>query len=55
MIEIIKRGTKAKADCRECGAVLRYEASDVQVAPTGVRRWIDCPQCEAEIVLVAKR
>lgn len=58
MIEIIKRGTKTKMTCKECGCLFSYEEEDIEVEPrnpyssyTIPKKKIRCPQCETVIIL----
>lgn len=64
MIEIIKKGTKEKCICKECGCVFTYEVEDIeeQYNHNDVPAWyrqikkiIRCPQCETVITLEATR
>ena len=58
MIEIIKRGTKTKITCKECGCLFSYEEEDIEIEKsnpysgyTVPKRKIKCPQCEIIIIL----
>ena len=62
MIEIIKRGTKKKHKCSECGCIFSYEDEDVMcdtvhnfvmfgVAGCAWEYSVQCPQCEEKIIL----
>ena len=60
MIEILREGNKMKIECKECGALLRYQVNDVRIeylAPGmgDMRKYIICPQCQGKIILEAKR
>lgn len=68
MIKIIKPGTLRKVTCNNCGAVLRYDATEDMKTENvesfigaGVKaykrqqQYIICPQCEYKIVLNAVR
>lgn len=56
MIEIIKHGTKQKTTCKKCGCLFSFENEDLKTRyenpNTGM---INCPQCNNEIVIFAKR
>lgn len=62
MIEIIQRGTKNKCTCANCGCIFSYEEEDIKhdgaysmdVLRTR-KSYINCPQCNKEITLVATR
>lgn len=58
MIEIIKKGTKKKCTCKECGCIFTYEDEDIQIEESkyhggGDSKYIDCPQCNNRIYLNA--
>lgn len=68
MIKIIKPGTLREVTCNNCGAVLRYDATeDVKTenaksflvnsveAYKREQQYIICPQCKNKIVLNAVR
>ena len=68
MIEIIKRGTKEKRTCKECGCIFTYEEEDVEEHGynacvqgeivghlPGYKKIIRCPQCETVITLEATK
>jgi len=59
MIKIVKSGTRKKVECLECGAVLSYEETDVIKESSELvkypRKFIHCPQCNAEIILEATK
>lgn len=68
MIKIIKPGTLREVTCNNCGAVLRYDATeDVKTenvesflgdsvgAYKRQQQYIICPQCKNKIVLNAVR
>jgi NAD-dependent SIR2 family protein deacetylase len=48
MITVIKRGTRRRATCSSCGAVLSYEEEDICVNDNSAYV-IYCPQCNHEI------
>lgn len=52
MIEVLKRGTRHRITCPECGSLLAYWEADVRY--TGDYRddnprYINCPVCKSEI------
>lgn len=61
MVEVIKHGEikKKKIDCNSCGAVLRYEDSDIITRRLqnmfglviGEERYIVCPDCKGAILI----
>lgn len=53
MIEIIKRGTKQKIKCKNCGCFFSYEQEDVQVDNDELRskHFISCPQCKEKLII----
>ena len=61
MIEIIKKGTKEKCTCKECGCLFSYEEEDIEKQDKFIpglsctRMIIRCPQCECVIELSATR
>ena len=56
MIEILKRGTKEKCTCKECGCIFTYEADDIKSTVHGLYggnySYVNCPQCDNEIHLI---
>lgn len=53
MIEILKRGTKEKCTCKECGCLFTYEQEDIELGAYGrTYSYVKCPQCDNEIHLV---
>lgn len=60
MVEIIKRGTKTKHTCNECGCIFTYEIEDVKFEESAFHsgvdcKYIDCPQCSNRIYLEMPR
>lgn len=62
LIEIIKRGTKQKITCKECGCYFSYDEEDIESPTRGItssysipRKVIRCPQCETVIELESVR
>lgn len=60
MIKIIKEGTKKIATCYNCGCIFSYEREDIKddmyddnymPPPQFIKEWVNCPQCNEEIVL----
>ena len=55
MIKILKDGTKRKVKCNGCGAVLRFDKSDIKseliVYSYCSVEFIHCPQCGHKIIL----
>lgn len=57
MIKILKDGTKRKVKCNGCGAVLRFDESDIKSELVGYSycsgyvEFILCPQCGHKIIL----
>ena len=62
MIEIIKRGTKKTCTCNECGCYFSYEDEDIQVesyhalditqmSDDNYKEYVQCPQCDEEVIL----
>lgn len=55
MIKILKEGTKRKVKCDGCGAVLRFDKSDVETEDVGYLadfvESIHCPQCGHKIII----
>lgn len=54
MIKIIKEGSKKRAECKECGALLEYEKKDQFTRQTGMNEYegyIICPCCQSDIVV----
>ena len=55
MIEIVRPGYKKIVECRNCGAILRYDKrKDVQEkAPAGhigyMIKYIICPECQEHV------
>ena len=53
MIKILKDGAKHKVKCNGCGAVLRFDESDVETEDVGYYadfvEFIHCPQCDHKI------
>lgn len=62
MIEILREGTKRQIECKDCGALLRFQQEDIKTAEHWISsrdsrtyKYITCPQCHAEIILEAQR
>lgn len=61
MIEIIEFGKRKTAECKECGCKFKYDDDiDTQNVcltsnPPQYKKFINCPQCNYEIVLEATR
>lgn len=64
MIKILKHGHIMKIECKNCGALLSYEYEDIKEdkynklaldGMSGWKRYIICPQCNAEIITEASR
>ena len=63
MIHIIKKGTKQKTQCSECGCIFSFEKEDIEIMGNyhpykeynSMRKTIKCPQCSNVIVLEAVR
>ena len=58
MITIIKKGTKEKCTCNECGCLFSYDKEDIKTIDAfsmGCRDVIICPQCGHEIVLAQSK
>jgi uncharacterized protein with PIN domain len=62
MVKVIKKGPDQsvvkRRVCRNCGATLEYVPKDVKEVNwkdygggTNTQKWIDCPECSAEIIL----
>ena len=56
MITVIKHGDKKKVECEECGALLRYQVTDVAYEITkdancSKRYFIVCPDCRARVYM----
>lgn len=63
MIKILKPGTKRQITCKNCGAVLSYDAKEDIKNETNrkfsacidgyekLEQYITCPQCENRIIL----
>lgn len=55
MIKILKDGTKHKVKCDGCGAILRFDESDVKIEDVGYYadfvEFILCPQCGHKIIV----
>lgn len=60
MIKIIKKGTRQKIECGECGCYFSFDDSDIElVSPSSYplaakTKIIRCPQCESIIHLSAE-
>lgn len=57
MIEIIRHGNKMQIECKNCGALLRYQYEDIKenswghnVTPHIWKRYIICPDCKSEVI-----
>ena len=49
MIKVLKKGTKRKIECNNCGALLQYEKEDIQeqqIALNAYYEYIICPECK---------
>lgn len=59
MIQIIKKGTRTKATCEECGCVFSYEEEDIESRKHSFygapETFIRCPQCECIKMLTQPR
>lgn len=53
MIHIIKKGTKQKIQCGECGCLFSFEKEDMEIINNC--KTIKCPQCDNILVLEAIR
>ena len=58
MIEIIKKGTKTKCTCKQCGCLFTYEEEDMTVDHNYdnrftdcIRKFVTCPQCSNKITV----
>ena len=64
MIEILKRGTKQVATCRECGCKFSFEDEDIKRRTAKIAMdcskgfsastptlYVHCPQCDTEILV----
>jgi hypothetical protein len=49
MIKVLRKGTKRKIECENCGALLQYEEEDIQ--DNGYCEYIICPECKCRIAL----
>lgn len=60
MIKIIKKGTRQKIECEECGCYFSFDEEDIEKAPSALSllsskaKTIVCPQCENAIYLDAE-
>ena len=57
-VEVIKQGDKNMAECKFCGAVLRYSREDVKEREryltqrdTYTERYITCTDCNSDVIL----
>jgi hypothetical protein len=55
MVTILRRGTKMKIECQNCGALLQYDYKDICEDTVGMKakiwvRYIMCPQCGARVI-----
>lgn len=50
MVEIIKRGTKRKLECHECGTLFRYD-SKYDVTREHEDEYIQCPVCKEKVYI----
>ena len=57
MIKIIKTGTKEVRTCDNCGCKFSFDAEDVITASLamGKRKYVTCPQCKSEILLMSTK
>ena len=53
MIKILKKGTRQKLTCDECGCYFSYETEDIKII--NECDCVDCPQCGRTIPIPAKR
>ena len=58
MITVLRKGTKKKVECANCGALLQYEKEDIQeqeIGLNGYYEYIICPECKYRIGLRGTR
>lgn len=55
MIKIIKRGSRTKILCENCGSLLMYEDEDVKKDYRRHIEYIICPVCNETIEIRAER
>lgn len=55
MIKIIKRGSRTKITCENCGSLLMYESEDVKRDYQRQFEFIICPVCNEKIEIKAAR
>ena len=57
MIEILKRGTKKKATCPNCGCLFSFDEEDVlrSCVDDIEKEWVNCPQCHEPIYMMLTR
>ena len=59
MIEVIRKGSLKKVECRGCGSLLRYDVNEDVIKSeepswkggTYTKEYIKCPQCGEELLL----
>lgn len=55
MIDIIKKGTKTKCTCRQCGCLFTYEEEDLKKDNNALNglylTYVICPQCSNKITV----